>query len=257
MKTLIAVALTLVILTPSVHGQDQQELDRLLAKLNDSKIEDSTIFALLKHRDQRVIAALQNAFKNHEDKQTRQYIASSLIHLGDKSEKYSRYLEGFAKDAIESDAPDMFVYGRDGMPVQGQWSAEFYAWSAKHGLDIESAGKQAFVMYPRDILLFSEAEGPRSVELLRKGLQSLNPMVVFASAQALTGMNDVGSLPLILQRINTSKAVLAEPLTDRVATFSGDIVERKIAEAITEPKLKERYRVLVEAKHKQPSSATH
>jgi hypothetical protein len=70
-------------------------------------------------------------------------------------------------------------------------------------------------------------------------------------------MNDVGSLPLILQRINTSKAVLAEPLTDRVATFSGDIVERKIAEAITEPKLKDRYRVLVEAKHKQPSSSTH
>jgi hypothetical protein len=95
MKTLIAVALTLVILTPSVHGQDQQELDRLLAKLSDSKIEDSTIFALLKHRDQRVIAALQNAFKNHEDKQTRQYIASSLIHLGDKERKVFSLSRGF------------------------------------------------------------------------------------------------------------------------------------------------------------------
>jgi hypothetical protein len=92
---------------------------------------------------------------------------------------------------------------------------------------------------------------------LKRGLQSQNPLIVAVSGHILAAMNDTGSIPLILQRINTSRATVSEMLTDRIALFNGDQAERAIQTALVNPKLKERYRGLIEAKHKQPSSATH
>jgi HEAT repeat protein len=257
MKALIFVGLTSAILMPFVHGQDQQDVDGLLAQLKTSTIADGTIIKLQKYREPRVLTALREAFETHEEKQTRQYIAISLIRLGDKDQKYFHYIESFAKEAIDSDAPDMFVYGADGMALQAKWSAEFYEWSSKHGIPIESAVRQAYLAYPSDVMLFGEAEDPRCVELLKRGLQSQNPLIVAVSGHILAAMNDTGSIPLILQRINTSRATASEMLTDRIALFNGDQAERAIQTALVNPKLKERYRGLIEAKHKQPSSATH
>jgi hypothetical protein len=254
MKTL-NYALMMAILIPLVRGQDQAELDKLLAELNVT-VDSATLHKLQQYGGPRVMAALRAAFETHEEKRSRQDLAIALIRLGDKDDKYYRYLEAFAKEAVDSDAPDMFVYGADGVVLKPvQWSPEFYAWSAQHGMTIEAAVKQSFQTFPSDIGLFAEAaKDPRGTELLRRGLESHNSLVVSTCALILAGINDTASIPLVLQRINTEKHYpTAELLVTCIAFFKGDDVERRILGSLASPKLKDYYLHQLEAKHKQPS----
>jgi HEAT repeat protein len=255
MKTLNHVVLMMGILIPLVRGQDQAELDKLLAELNVVTVDSSTLYKLQQYGGHRVMAALRAAFDTHEQKRTRQDLAIVLMRLGDKDDKYFRYLEAFAKEAVDSDAPDMFVYGADGVPLKpAQWSPEFYAWSARHGMPIDSAVKQAYQTFPSDLGLFSvAATDPRGTELLRRGLQSHNPLVVFTCASILASINDTASIPVVLQLINTEKnKPTAELLVASIATFNGDEIERRILGSLASPKLKEYYLHRLEGKHKQP-----
>jgi hypothetical protein len=205
----------------------------------------------------RVIAALRAAFETHEEKRSRQDLAIALIRLGDKDDKYYHYLEAFAKEAVDSDAPDMFVYGPDGVALK-QWSPEFYAWSAQHGLTIEVAAGQAYRTFPSDLMLFGGAakDDPRGTALIRRGLQSHNPLVVYMCASFLAAVNDTASIPVVLQLINTEKHYPnAELLVVSIATFNGDEVERRILGSLANPKLKEYYLHRLESKHKQAPSA--
>jgi hypothetical protein len=256
MKTLNRVVLMMGILIPLVLGQDQAELDKLLAELNVT-VDSGTLYKLQQIGGPRVTAALRAAFETQEEKRSRQDLAIALIRLGDKDDKYYRYLEAFAKEAVDSDAPDMFVYGADGVVLKPvQWSPEFYAWSAQHGMTIEAAVKQSFQTFPSDIGLFAEAaKDPRGTELLRRGLESHNPLVVSTCALILVGINDTASIPLVLQRINTERHYpTAELFVDCIAKFNGDGVERRILSSLASPKLKEYYLHRLEAKHKQPAA---
>jgi hypothetical protein len=171
MKTFNRVVLMMGILIPLVRGQDQAELDKLLARLNVIPVDSDTLSNLQRYGGPRAIAALEAAFETHEEKRARQDIAITLIRMGDKDDKYFHYLEAFAKEAVDSDAPDMFVYGPDGVPLKpAQWSPEFYAWSAQHGMTIDFAVGQAYRTFPSDLMLFSEAaRDPRGLALVRRG----------------------------------------------------------------------------------------
>jgi HEAT repeat protein len=202
------------------------------------------------------MAALRAAFEAHEEKRTRQDLAIALIRLGDKDDKYFHYLEAFAKEAVDSDAPDMFVYGADGVPIKPvQWSPEFYAWSAQHGMPLDFAVGQAYQIFPSDLMLFAvAARDPRGTELLRRGLQPHNPLVVSTCALILAGINDTASIPLVLQLINTERHYpTAELLVASISMFNGDDVERRILGSLASPKLKEYYLHRLD-KHKHPPS---
>src|SRR5215467_6476817 len=240
MKTLRCVVLMIGILVPLVRGQYPAELDKLLANLAIA-VDSNTLYKLQQYGGPRVIAALEAAFDTHEEKRSRQDIAITLIRLGDKDDKYYHYVESFAKEAVDSDAPDMFVYGPDGIPLKPvQWSPEFYAWSTQHGMTIDFAAGQAYRTFPSDIMLFGEAAkwDPRGSELLRRGLHSHNPLVVYTCAWFLAAVNDTASIPLVLQLINTEKHYPnAELLVASMATFNGDEVERRIQDSLANPKL--------------------
>jgi hypothetical protein len=253
MKTFNHVVVMMGILIPLVRGQDQAELDKVLAELNAVTVESGTLYKLQQYGGPRVIAALRAAFESNEEKRSRQDLAITLIRLGDQDDKYFHYLEGFAKEAVGSDAPDMFVYGADGVPLKPvQWSPEFYAWSARHGMSIDFAVKQAYQTFPSDLMLFSEAaRDPRALALVRRGLHSNNPMVVGTCASILVGMDDVASIPMMLQLINTSPTTWSEVLIERIALFKGDDVERGILGSLASPKLKAYYVRRLEDKHKQ------
>jgi hypothetical protein len=258
MKTLTRLVLMMGILIPLVRGQEQAELDKLLADLNVT-VDGGTLNKLQQIGGPRVMAALRTAFETHEEKRTRQDVAIALIRLGDKDDKYFRYLEAFAKEAVDSDAPDMFVYGVDGVPLKPvQWSPEFYAWSAQHGMSIDFAVGQAYRTFPSDLGLFVvAAKDPRGTNLLRRGLQSHNPLVVSTCALILAGINDTASIPLVLQLINTEKRYpTAELLVTCIALFNGDEVERWILGSLASPKLKEYYLRRLEDKHKHPPTPT-
>lgn len=254
MKTLGHVVLMMGILIPLIQGQDQAELDKLIAELNVT-VDSNTLYKLQQYGGPQVMTALKSAFETHQQKRARQDLAIALIRLGDKDDRYFHYLESFAKDAVDSDAPTFFLYGADGVPLKPpQWSPEFYAWSAQHGMSIEAAIKQAYQTFPDDLMLFAKAGDPRGIQLLRRGLYSSNPMVVGTCAAFLAGMNDTASIPLMLQLINTSPKTLSEILISRIAQFNGDQTERKILNSIASPKLKEYYVDQLGGKHKQPPS---
>jgi hypothetical protein len=245
------------ILIPLVRGQDQAELDKLLAELN-VRVDSGTLHKLQQYGGPRVMVALRAAFETQEEKRSRQDLAIALIRLGEKDDKYYHYLEAFAKEAVDSDAPDVFVYGADGVPLKPvQWSPEIYAWSAQHGITIDAAVGQAYRIFPSDLMLFGEAarDDPRGTALMRRGLQSHNPFVVYVCASFLAAVNDTTSIPAVLQLINTEMHYpTAELLVASIALFNGDEVERRILGSLANPKLKEYYLHRLEGKHKQPTA---
>jgi hypothetical protein len=258
MKTINHAVLIMGILIPLVLGQDQADLDKLLAELNVT-VDSGTLYKLQRIGGPRVTAALRAAFETQGEKRSRQDLAIALIRLGDKDDKYYRYLEAFAKEAVDSDAPDVFVYGADGVPLKPvQWSPEFYAWSAEHGMTIDSAVGQALGTFPSDLMLFAEAaKDPRGADLLRRGLRSHNPLVVSTCALILAGINDTASIPLVLQLINSEKHYpTAELLVTCIAIFNGDEAERRVLGSLASPKLKEYYLHQREARHKQSPPPT-
>jgi hypothetical protein len=81
-------------------------------------------------------------------------------------------------------------------------------------------------------------------------------MVVGICASILVGMNDIESIPVMLQLINSSRTTWSEILIERIALFNGDQMERRILDSLATPKLKEHYRHQVEGKQKRrPSPA--
>jgi hypothetical protein len=106
-------------------------------------------------------------------------------------------------------------------------------------------------------MLFGEAakDDPRGPALMRRGLQSHNPLVVYMCASFLAAVNDATSIPVVLQLINTEKHYsTAEGLVASIALFNGDEVERRILGSLANPKLKEYYLHRLEGKHKQSTA---
>jgi hypothetical protein len=182
---------------PSVVGA-AGDLGKLLDQLASDPVEKATLFALERQPDDgRVIPALHSAFSRAKSKNEKQWIASTLLRLGDSTREYSDFLIGAAKEAIEDQTPTFIDYDQDGHSVKGRFSAKFEAWCQANGKDPRSVGALQFGTYPEDVLVLARAQDPRARETLRQGLQSPNPLVVGYAVQGLGRLGDTSAISLI------------------------------------------------------------
>jgi hypothetical protein len=126
-----------------IGAQDRPPVQNLLEGLREPRLDLGAVSRLADYQDERVLPSLKDAFEARENKEERQYIASSIVRLGEKDEKYYRYLESFAKEAIDSDLPDPYVYGAEGDAVRRKLSPELKIWAEKHGVSLEEAYHKA------------------------------------------------------------------------------------------------------------------
>lgn len=251
MRARLPIILTFCGYVVGIGAQDQVSVQTLLDRLREPRLDLSVVSSLARYRDERVLPSLKQAFETHPSKEDRQYIATSIVRLGEKDDMYYRYLESYAKEAIESDIPDPFAYNPDGSDARGKVNPELKAWAEKHRISPEAAFHQATNTYPTDVLVFGGVRDPRMIQLLRRGFNSANSLVVAASAHVLAEMNDVDSIPLILRTANANKPV-AMVIVGYLSMYNLDAdAENRISDSLRDPKLKELYRWATETKRKQ------
>ena len=252
MKTQVSILLTFCGYVVGIGAQGRPPLQTLLDRLEEPQLDLGAVSNLANYQDERVLPSLKDAFEARQSKQDRQYIASSIVRLGEKDEKYYRYLESFAKVAVDSDLPNPYVYGADGVAVRGKLNPDLKIWAEKNGISVEEAFHRASDTFPTDLMRFGGTRDGRNLALLRRGLKSANPMVVAPSADALASMNDVDSIPFVLRLIETSSKSLALALTISLTLYDvGVDREQQIRGLLLDPKLREMYRWSMETKHKR------
>src|SRR5258708_32417211 len=114
-----------------------QDKRTLLDRISKRPFDASVIGEVERNRNPDLLPPLRKAFEETDGKREKQYIARTLIKLGDQDTKYFEYLAGFARVAVESSAPTVFTRAADGTFLRGRPNPEFERWCRDHGLDVQ------------------------------------------------------------------------------------------------------------------------
>jgi hypothetical protein len=179
-------------------GLGQDELSKLLERLTTNTLDVSVLYSLEgQPPDARTIPALAAAFEQKELKKEKQWVAATLLRLGEKSDRYFDFLAGYAREAVEDRTPSFERYDANGRAIRGQFSAEFENWCAQNGKDPRAVTAIQLGVYPEDVLMLAKAQDQRALDLFKQGLDSPNPGVVGYSVQGLARLQDITAIPLI------------------------------------------------------------
>ena len=161
-------------------------------------IDESTLLSIERQRpDPRSLASLSRAFESSISKREKQWIALTLTHLDEQADQYIAFLTGFAQDAIEDQTPYFAAYDASGRQIRGQFSPVFENWCAQNSKDPRTMATLQTYDEPEDVLMLARANAPQSRDLLRKGLNSSNPLIVAYSAQGLARIHDMTSIVIV------------------------------------------------------------
>ncbi|MGH9642410.1 MAG: hypothetical protein ACRD3Q_08285 [Terriglobales bacterium] len=215
--------------SPCAMAQD--DLTRLLDRLRANPLDEGTLIALEdRPLDAKTIPALKEAFERRDEKRDKQFIAVTLIHLGEQSNVYFEFLAQYAKQAIDDRTPSPLKYDAAGKYVKGQYSAAFENWCAQNGKDPKSVvafqGDAA-----NDVLLLSRAQDPRAEKLFVQGLDSAHELVVAYSVEGLGRLQVASAIPKIAQLCDNLSADAARGLGLQLAWFS-DIRALQVMERV-------------------------
>jgi len=132
-----------------IGAQPTDELDTLLARLASGPFQTATLFELEGQRDDgRIMPALRQAFSRTAITGEKQWIASTLVRLGDNDRLYSNFLIEAAKPAVEDRSPIFFAYDQNGNSVRGQFSLAFELWCQAEGKNPMAVAALQLDTYP-------------------------------------------------------------------------------------------------------------
>jgi hypothetical protein len=151
----------------------------------------------------RTIPALTLAFRNREAKEDKQWIAATLLRLGETSKVYFQYLADYAAVVADDRTPFSLGYDAAGNSVRGEFDAAgFENWCALNHKDRREVAGIQLSSYPKDIQVLAYAQDRRSGELFKRALQSPNPLAVAYAVEGLGRLNETAAIPLISEAID-------------------------------------------------------
>lgn len=141
--------------------------------------------------DPRASSALEKAFQSTQDRDRKKQIAFA-VSLGKRLEPWMyREIESFAAEAIGSGSPPMLRLDSAGQPLRGEVTAEYSEWCRLQELTESECVGRHMQRYLRDIIFLGTLRDPRSIPLLRKGLEAKDPFLIFTCISMLGSMPDV------------------------------------------------------------------
>ena len=195
-------------------------VDATIAKVDGGNYSGVDVEALVQAGDPKSRPVLEKQFSITQEPLLKAKIAEALEELGSKDDAYWRYLVQLATPAIESDAPDIFNRDTHGKEVPGL-SPAFVAWAEAHHQAPDVASENAAYIFPGEVDLLGAAGDPKSIPLLRRGLNSPNYLIQAAAARGLVNAHDSASTPLILEALRKAP-VDVKPLFAQVLIFIDD-----------------------------------
>lgn len=195
----------------SAAGQptDQQLLQGFMRKSPDEILADYfhgppyPIFAMRRLIDignPVVIPRLEEAFSRERRDPAREFLAATLVDLGDPKPKYFGYIAERATTAVTSDLPFPVQFSSRIRPGANlpPLKAAFVHWVQQHDVDLDTTLWQATFDMPGAVEALGEAGDQRSRPIFLRGLKSPNILVVFAAALGLARLQDNKAVPSII-----------------------------------------------------------
>jgi len=183
--------------------------------------------------------ALKLAFEHGKTAEEKQWIAATLLRLGENSSTYFDYLAGLAKEAIEDRTPFFIKYDNAGNAIEGQFDTGFLNWCAQNHKDPREIARIQFSVYLKDVRMLAYAQDPRAVELLRLGLESPNELVVVYSVEGLGRLHDGAALPLIAKALDHAQNGARTAIAEQLCWFRLPEAERLMERFIPDPHVRD------------------
>jgi hypothetical protein len=180
-------------------GAQQSKLKTLLAQLSEGSVDPLPTLVQIEAQppDPRTIPALEAAFDKRDAKEDKQWIANTLLRLGDQKDKYFDYLAGFVQHAIEDRTLLPLKIDSEGNAVRGEFSVEFENWCAPNHKDPRQVAALQLGVCPMDVMILAMANDRRAADLFLRGLDSPNPTVVAYSTQGLGRLGVMSAIQLV------------------------------------------------------------
>ena len=160
------------------------------------EVEWNAAMSLLKQGDRNAIPALERLFVRVEDDSQKQRIASLLVSIGDTNDIYFDYLADAARQAVESDIVYPLKFDGAGHAIRGEYGEEFLAWCDENSIEPDIASALAMRTYPAAVSMLGRTGDARAFDLLVRGLDSPNFIVVAQAAVALGRLGNVDAISL-------------------------------------------------------------
>ena len=173
------------------------------------------------------VPMLEKKFDRTQDPIDKAHVASVLIQLGDNTGKYWDFLEQTVKQAINSDAPAVNRYDKQGRTIPGL-SPEFERWAKGHNLSPGDAAEEQLYRVPGIIIFLGATGDTRAIPLLRKGLLSSSHQIQVFAAMALAQLQDRNSVPLIIEACQKAPAEVAAGIAQSLVFFDDPEAQRAV-----------------------------
>jgi hypothetical protein len=227
----------------AANAADLRSVSELLAKRSTGPLDPSVFYELeSKPTEPRIFAALADAFEKRDSKEHKQLIALTMLRLGDRSERYLAFLSGYAKQAIEDRTPLYYGYGPSGDVMRGEMSFVFEKWCRENHRDTKEVMALQFVTYPEHVSFLARAQDSRAVPLLRQGLDSPNPLVVYYSAEGLALLQDNATVSIVVQGCERFPAGTARFMASALAQYFTPEADLALERIVKDPNLRASYK---------------
>lgn len=164
-------------------------------------------------------------------------IASVLIRLGVKDDLYWNYLAEQTRAALEINIPLPFRTDAQEGP-NPPTNPQFLAWTRSRNLDQSTAYMYEVFVLPTPVTLLAVTDDHRGIPLLRRALQSANPMIQSFAAKGLASLQDKNSIPQIITACEKASPSNRLLIAESLAYFDDPQAQDAAEKYIPPPQLK-------------------
>ena len=219
---LCALVCACALLPTAVTGQaqqpGQQTVEELISQLQRGQFDAATLHSLARARAVQAIPGMKQQFDAKQDVVMKMALASALVRLGEKTPVYWDYLVKYATSAVGNDAPFPTPFDSQGKVVREHLAPEFLQWAKAHNTDPNTAAETQIYVLPAYLGFLAMTGETRGLAVLRKGLSSPNYMVQAMAAKGLAKLQDIDSVPRIIEVCAKAPSDVA-PLIARSLVF--------------------------------------
>jgi hypothetical protein len=213
------------------YASDRGNVSDAITRVQAGHFSNVHVEMIVRAHAVEAIPILTRQFDQSPDPVIKTFIASGLFRLGEKGDLYWAYLISSARSAVESDAPSFWEYDALGKPISAPSSA-FIAWAKAHNETPDAAQEDALFTMPGAVTALGETGDRRAIPLLRQALLSPNLQIESQGARGLAHINDMDSVPLIIEACKHAPAEWAGEIA-RWLVYFDDVPSKSTVEKYT------------------------
>jgi hypothetical protein len=121
-------------------------------------------------------------------------------------------------------------------------SYQFEKWCRENHRDPKEVAGLQFSRYPEDVWFLAHAQDARAADLLKRGLDSPNPLVVYYSAKGLALLQDSAALSSVVQSCERFPGSTAYFVAGALAYYFTPEADLAMERLVEDPRLRAGYK---------------